>query len=141
MSNLMAEIEKFTNDKVAAQKRVEDLLLGLTDAQLQKLVFAATPETVRPINEVMRAVSDEFEMHPLAEHVSNTLRAASNKQVEALNDKVWQLVDRDQNRFRAAQDLMTGVNIALVYEEMLDPADREIILAPWRTALGKDAGV
>ena len=138
---LMTQIEQFVADKVAAQRRYENIVTSLSPEQLQSLIDAATPEVAEKVSKINRKAADTFENHPLAEYTSKALQAESDQKINELRDQLWAMTTSDRRRYDDVLEIMSGPNVAMVYGDSLSEAEREQAVTPWRQALGKAAGL
>lgn len=146
MTELEQNIEAYVADKVAAQRRAEGILLALDEGQLRRILdVAANEQAVASIRAVADKLEDIADNHPLGEYLSKRLREASDKAgTDKLNSQLWEMVREirmtpDNKLFHAAQEVLSGVGLVLVYGDMLTIAERTAVLAPYRAALGPAA--
>ena len=141
MTNLMGDIESCVEGKIAAQRRAEAIIFALSPGQLAKVIATAGDDTLlAPLKAAANKLEAAAEQHPLGEYLSKRLYEASNAAAtKRLNDELWKLADAKQRPFQAAQNLLSGVGLALVYGDMLSATEREQVLAPYRAALGAAA--
>lgn len=142
MTELEQNIETYVTGKVAAQQRAEAIIFALSPGQLQRVIdVASDKELLAPISAAADKLETIAEQHPLGEYLSKRLREASDaQQTKRINDELWKLAG-DNRLFQNAQNLLSGVGLALVYGDMLSDAERQQVLAPYRAALGSAAAI